>query len=64
MSANNNTTNNYESHRGFISRVLMLIAAVLFVLAAFAVGGHDLANVPAWAWAFGGLASWALAGAA
>ena len=44
------------------SRLFLFVACVLFVLAAFAAGGSSLGNIPAWSWAFGGFASWMLAG--
>lgn len=46
----------------YLSRVLLVIAAVLFVLAAFAAGGDSLADIPAWSWGFGGFAAWVLSG--
>jgi hypothetical protein len=47
----------------YLSRVLLVIGTVLFVIAAFAAGGHPLASVPAWPWAFGAFAAWVLSGA-
>lgn len=45
-----------------LSRILMFIACVLFVVAALAAG--DVLKSVAWApWALGGFAAWALAGA-
>lgn len=44
-----------------LSRALIVVSAVLFVLAAFAAGGHELASISAWPWAFGAFAAWALA---
>ena len=46
-----------------LSRILLVIATVLFVLAAFAAGGDPLGDIAAWAWGFGGFAAWALSGA-
>jgi hypothetical protein len=43
-----------------LSRVLMLVAAVCMVIAAFTETG-DLHWGPALAWVFGGLSAWALA---
>jgi hypothetical protein len=45
------------------SRILLIVGTVLFVLAAFAAGGHELASIPALPWAFGALAAWMLSGA-
>jgi hypothetical protein len=43
------------------SRILMFVACVLFVLAAFAAGGgHPLAGIAAWSWGFGAFAAVAL----
>jgi hypothetical protein len=39
---------------------MMLIAGVLFVLAAFAAGGDPLGDIPAWTWGFAGFAAWVL----
>jgi hypothetical protein len=47
----------------YLSRVLLVIGAVLFVLAAFAAGGHPLAGVADWSWGFGAFAAWVLSGA-
>ncbi len=47
----------------YLSRVLLVIGTVLFVLAAFAAGGHELGDIAAWPWAFGGFAAWMLSGA-
>jgi hypothetical protein len=46
-----------------LSRILLVIGAVLFTLAAFAAGGHPLAGVPDWPWGFGAFAAWVLSGA-
>jgi hypothetical protein len=52
----------YTSGTITLSRVLMFIACVLFVVAALAAG--DVLKSVSWApWALGGFASWALAGA-
>lgn len=47
----------------YLSRILLVIGAVLFTLAAFAAGGHPLAGVPDWPWGFGAFAAWVLSGA-
>jgi hypothetical protein len=47
----------------YLSRVLLVIGTILFVLAAFAAGGHPLAGVADWCWAFGAFAAWVLSGA-
>jgi hypothetical protein len=44
------------------SRVLLFVACFLFVIAALAAGGV-LTGLSAWAFGFGGFASWVLAGA-
>lgn len=46
-----------------LPRILIVIGGVLFILAAFAAGGHALLDVPAWSWGFGGFAAfvWAWA---
>jgi hypothetical protein len=46
-----------------LSRILLVIGAGLFVLAAFSAGGDTLHGIPAWAWGFGALAAWVLSGA-
>jgi hypothetical protein len=46
-----------------LARVLLVISAVLFVLAAFAIGGDSLGDIPAWSWGFGAFAAWVLSGA-
>jgi hypothetical protein len=46
-----------------LSRILLTVGAVLFVLAAFAAGGHVLGGISAWAWGFGAFAAWMLSGA-
>jgi len=55
----------YPYQRGYwsFSRILLVIGAILFVLAAFAAGGHPLAGVTDLPWAFGGFAAWVLSGA-
>ena len=45
------------------ARMLLIIAAVCFFLAAITASGSDVLNGPMWAWAFGGFAAWALSGA-
>jgi hypothetical protein len=47
----------------YLSRILLAIGAVLFVLAAFAAGGHPLAGITEWPWGFGAFAAWVLSGA-
>jgi hypothetical protein len=42
------------------SRIVMFAACVLFVLAAFAAGGHPLGGITAWTWGFAGFAAFAL----
>lgn len=44
----------------YLSRILLVAGAVLFVLAAFAAGGHPLASIGMWPWAFGAFAAWVL----
>lgn len=46
-----------------LSRILLTVGAVLFVLAAFAAGGDTLGGIAAWSWGFGGFAAWVLSGA-
>jgi hypothetical protein len=46
-----------------LSRVLLVVGTVLFVLAAFAAGGDTLGGIAAWSWGFGGFAAWMLSGA-
>jgi hypothetical protein len=46
-----------------LSRILLVIGTVLFVLAAFAAGGHQLAGIGEWPWGFGAFAAWVLSGA-
>lgn len=46
-----------------LSRILLVIGTVLFVLAAFAAGGDTLGGIPAWTWGFAGFAAWVLSGA-
>lgn len=41
-------------------RLMLIVAAILFVIAALAAGG--IFTTPMWAWAFGGFAAWVLAG--
>lgn len=45
-----------------LSRILLLAACGLFVVAALAIGGW-ITNVTAWSFAFGGFAAWTLSGA-
>jgi hypothetical protein len=46
-----------------LSRVLLFIGCVLFVLAALAAGGDSLGDIPAWTWGFSAFAAWILSGA-
>jgi len=45
------------------SKILLVVGAILFFLAALMETGSDVAGTPALAWAFGGFAAWCLAGA-
>lgn len=47
----------------YASRILLVVGTILFILAAFAAGGHPLAGITGWSWAFGGFAAWVLSGA-
>ena len=55
----------YPYQRGYwsLARILLVIGAILFTLAAFAAGGHPLAGVTEWCWGFGAFAAWVLSGA-
>jgi hypothetical protein len=55
----------YPYQRGYwsLARILLVIGAILFTLAAFAAGGHPLAGVTEWPWGFGAFAAWVLSGA-
>jgi hypothetical protein len=44
-------------------RLLLVVSAVCFFLAALTVAGSDILDAPVWAWGFGGFSAWALAGA-
>lgn len=46
-----------------LSRILLTVGAILFVLAAFAAGGDTLGGITAWSWGFGAFAAWMLSGA-
>lgn len=46
-----------------LRRILLVIGAVLFAIAAFAAGGDTLGGISAWPWGFGAFAAWALSGA-
>jgi hypothetical protein len=46
-----------------VSKLLLIIGAVCFFLAAVTVAGSNVLGAPAWAWGFGGLCAWCLAGA-
>ena len=45
-----------------LSRVLLVIGCILFVLAALAAGGV-ITSITAWAFGFGAFAAWTLSGA-
>jgi hypothetical protein len=45
-------------------RILLVVAAALFVISAFAFGGDDLGDISGYTWLAAGFASWALSGAA
>lgn len=47
----------------YANRLLLIIAAVCFFLAAITACGQPIFNAPALAWAFGAFAAWCLAGA-
>jgi len=47
----------------YLSRVLLVAGTVLFVLGAFAFGGHPLAGIPGAVWDSGAAAAWVLSGA-
>ncbi len=49
--------------RATTSKILLVVGAILFFLAALTETGSDIAGTPALAWAFGGFAAWCLAGA-
>jgi hypothetical protein len=55
----------YPYQRGYwsLARILLVVGAILFTLAAFAAGGHPLAGVTEWPWGFGAFAAWVLSGA-
>lgn len=44
-----------------VGKLLLLVACILFVVAALAAGGV-LTGIPPWAFGFGALAAWALSG--
>lgn len=46
-----------------LRRILLVIAAVLFVIGSFAAGGDALGNIPDWSWFGGAFAAWVLSGA-
>jgi hypothetical protein len=46
-----------------LRRILLVVGAVLFAIAAFAAGGALLGDIPAWSWGFGALGAWTLSGA-
>lgn len=43
------------------TRLVLIISVILFVLAAFAAGGHALLDIPAWSFGFGAFAAYVLA---
>jgi hypothetical protein len=43
-----------------LSRLLRFIGAVLFIVAAFAAGGHVLFGIPEWTWGFAAFGAWVL----
>lgn len=47
----------------YLSRILLVVGTILFILAAFAAGGHPLAGITDLPWAFGAFAAWVLSGA-
>lgn len=55
----------YPYQRGYwsLSRILLVVGAILFTLGAFAFGGHPLAGVPGAVWDSGAAAAWVLSGA-
>lgn len=57
------TTPQRQTRSVTVSRILLVVAAVLFFLAAITVCGADIIKTPEWAWGFGGFAAWVLAGA-
>jgi hypothetical protein len=54
--------NNNAQTRSVLRTIILIASVVMFVLAAFAAGGHPLAGVPMWPWGFGAFAAWVLAG--
>lgn len=47
-----------------LTRVLFIVGAAMFIIAAFASGGHAIAGIPGWSWGFGALGAAMLAFAA
>jgi len=47
----------------YLSRVLLVVGAILFVLGAFAFGGHPLAGIGGAVWDSGAAAAWVLSAA-
>jgi len=47
-----------------LARVLFIVGAAMFIIGAFASGGHELASIPYPTWALGALGAWTLALAA
>lgn len=45
----------------YVSRVLLIIAAVCFLFAALTACGSRILDAPMWGWAFGAFAAWVLA---
>lgn len=47
-----------------LARVLFIVGAAMFIIGAFAAGGHELASILYPTWALGALGAWMLALAA
>ena len=47
----------------YVSRFLLVVAAICFLFAALTVAGSDILSGPAWEWGFGGFCAWTLSGA-
>jgi hypothetical protein len=46
-----------------LNRILLVIGAALFFIAAIVADGARVLDTPMWAWAFWGFSAWLLAGA-
>jgi hypothetical protein len=57
------TPNNRQATRVTVSRILLVVGAVCFFLAAITTAGADIFSATAWAWGFGGFSAWMLSGA-